>query len=460
MATREKDFWNERAVPRIAPEHLSHILATAADLALIVGESGTIHDVVANPLNSSFGKVDHWVGRNIGDFLALDSREKVLRRLQDLDPAVPTPPMEVNHVDGANWTAPMRYTLHPTGQDGRILLLGRDLRPLADLQQRLVRTQAALERDFEAQRVHETRFRVLLAEMSEGTVLIDATTGRVQEANDRAASLLGTSLDALRGAAFTAEFDGRRRSEFLDELARAGAAGTSVEVRTARGGAMLRLLPHAFRAGGDRAILCRIATDESHRPATSPQMAEFFDHAPDAIALIDTEGRVTRANDAFLSLVDMDNPGDLRGRSLIDFLGRGGIDLKMLTGEDRPRLHATRLISAYGTPVPVEIAPVDLADGGTGFVIRETAIAQPLRDEAGPEQAPDRAAQNARALVGAAPLRDIISSMTDVVEKECIEAAIELTDNNRVAAADMLGLSRQSLYVKLRKFGLLQRDES
>jgi DNA-binding protein Fis len=40
----------------------------------------------------------------------------------------------------------------------------------------------------------------------------------------------------------------------------------------------------------------------------------------------------------------------------------------------------------------------------------------------------------------------------------CIETAVQMTGNNRVAAAEMLGLSRQSLYVKLRKFGLLNRD--
>jgi DNA-binding protein Fis len=41
----------------------------------------------------------------------------------------------------------------------------------------------------------------------------------------------------------------------------------------------------------------------------------------------------------------------------------------------------------------------------------------------------------------------------------CIETAVELTRNNRVAAAEMLGLSRQSLYVKLRKYGLLAKGE-
>ena len=41
-------------------------------------------------------------------------------------------------------------------------------------------------------------------------------------------------------------------------------------------------------------------------------------------------------------------------------------------------------------------------------------------------------------------------------DKSSIEAALELTGNNRASAAEMLGLSRQSLYVKLRRFGLAE----
>ena len=57
-------------------------------------------------------------------------------------------------------------------------------------------------------------------------------------------------------------------------------------------------------------------------------------------------------------------------------------------------------------------------------------------------------------LVGSAPLKEIVSQTTDVIERMCIETAIELTGNNRAAAAEMLGLSRQSLYVKLNKYGI------
>jgi DNA-binding NtrC family response regulator len=60
--------------------------------------------------------------------------------------------------------------------------------------------------------------------------------------------------------------------------------------------------------------------------------------------------------------------------------------------------------------------------------------------------------------VGSSSLREILSETTEVVERMCIEAALDLTSNNRAAASEMLGLSRQSLYVKLRKYGLLSKD--
>ena len=53
----------------------------------------------------------------------------------------------------------------------------------------------------------------------------------------------------------------------------------------------------------------------------------------------------------------------------------------------------------------------------------------------------------------------VLHETTDVIEKLCIEAALELTKNNRASAAEMLGLSRQSLYSKLHRFGLSGPDD-
>ena len=57
-------------------------------------------------------------------------------------------------------------------------------------------------------------------------------------------------------------------------------------------------------------------------------------------------------------------------------------------------------------------------------------------------------------LIGRVSLKEMVRESTDMIEKLCIEAALDLTGDNRASAAEMLGLSRQSLYVKLRRYGM------
>ncbi len=54
-------------------------------------------------------------------------------------------------------------------------------------------------------------------------------------------------------------------------------------------------------------------------------------------------------------------------------------------------------------------------------------------------------------------LKELVRETTDIIERLCIEAALEMTKDNRATAAELLGLSRQSLYLKMRRFGLWTR---
>jgi DNA-binding NtrC family response regulator len=63
-------------------------------------------------------------------------------------------------------------------------------------------------------------------------------------------------------------------------------------------------------------------------------------------------------------------------------------------------------------------------------------------------------------LVGRRPIKDIVGEAVDAIERMCIESALQLTHDNRASAAEMLGLSRQSLYVKLRRFGMIADNEA
>jgi transcriptional regulator PpsR len=103
----------------------------------------------------------------------------------------------------------------------------------------------------------------------------------------------------------------------------------------------------------------------------------------------------------------------------------------------------------------VEISAVAIGNGGQpsfGFAIRN--IGPRLQVESRTVQAMPRSIEQLTELIGRVPLKDLVRESTDVIEKLCIEAALELTGDNRASAAEMLGLSRQSLYVKLRRYGL------
>ena len=60
--------------------------------------------------------------------------------------------------------------------------------------------------------------------------------------------------------------------------------------------------------------------------------------------------------------------------------------------------------------------------------------------------------------VGKTPLRKLVKSTVEVVEQHYVRAALQLADGNRTTAAEILGLSRQSLYAKLDRYNLNDKE--
>ena len=112
----------------------------------------------------------------------------------------------------------------------------------------------------------------------------------------------------------------------------------------------------------------------------------------------------------------------------------------------------------FGASTEVEISGVAVTDGAQpclGFTIRDVSrrLVNDTRTTGAGREMPRSVGQMTE-LVGRVPLKDIVRDTTDLIEQLCIEAALELTHDNRASAAEMLGLSRQSLYVKLRRFNI------
>ncbi|MEL6607331.1 MAG: transcriptional regulator PpsR [Pseudomonadota bacterium] len=460
-------YWSTGAIPLIAPELLGGIISSASDLALVIDHEGIILSVMTNPEHRSLGRLDHWEGRNVRDLLTPESVPKLDAKLSSLDGTSGSRAVELNHVDKTTWEFPIRYTFHRIGPEGSLLMMGRDLRPIAEMQQQLVKAQIALERDYEAQREYDTRYRVLMEATRDAIVFVSTSTGRVTDLNPAAAGILGAQRDDIAGGAFAQEFEGRRRGEFLESLANAAVTEgqSTVTLQARRSGADVCVTPRIFRAAGERLLMCRLelaGEGDSTHDELGENLSALFQEGVDAIIFTDTDGVIRAANESFLNLADVPHVTSVKGKSLADYLARGSVDLKVLLENaaraGQMRMYATKLSSEYGAQVSIEISVTYLNDRAHScfvFVIRDASRVEAVRKPG--VAVTDDAVRSVMELVGSASLKDIVSETTDVVEKMCIETAVELTRNNRVAAAEMLGLSRQSLYVKLRKYGLLAK---
>ena len=185
----------------------------------------------------------------------------------------------------------------------------------------------------------------------------------------------------------------------------------------------------------------------------------MLNRIPDAFVVTDDSLNIIDANLAFLELSQLPSAEAARGQPLSRFVGRAGVDMNVLVANLREhttvRNFSSIVRTLYGAQDDVEISAVSVREGLEafhGFVIRapKRRLAQPAT---APRELP-RTTEQLTELVGRVPLREIVRETTDVIERMCIEAALNLTSNNRASAAEVLGLSRQSLYSKLNRYGL------
>lgn len=467
--TRDSTYWDIGTVPHVEPDRLSEIISALADFALVIDRDGKVISVLASPAHSALASLDQWENANVRDYLTTES----VRKFEDTLAGYLSDPKtqratELNHYDKkTDVEFPVVYTMHNIGSQETILLMGRDLRPVAEMQRQLVDAQIAVERDFELKRGYDTRFRVLMQSVHDAMVFVNVATGQIIDANNAAATLLRRTVDELKDTEFAKLFEDQGRSELLAEMATSALSEgpSSVRLVDQKNKRVFNAIPSFFRAAGTRTMLCRLAPDiepeSTSNDALPRALNAVFETGPDAIVITDAEGRITSANEAFLDMTDTAHNAAVEGRSLADYFDRGSVDLNVLldsTGRSgRTRIYGTRLKGQFDglSPVNISATPVDGdPKAAFAFVIRNMETL----NKPDAEQSAD-SAQSAVDLVGNASLKEIVADTTDVIEKICIQTAIELTSNNRVAAAEMLGLSRQSLYVKLRKYGLLSRSD-
>lgn len=438
---------------------MTRVAISQPDVTLVLDWDGVIRDA---SVSSSIAKdgLQGWVGRHWTDTVGDVAGDQVRRMVEDARERGVSAFLQVTQRFPSGIEVPIEYTTVGLGGRAGLIAVGKSLQAVQELQTRLVAAQQAREQDYWKLREIETRSRLLFDASSEAVLIISAGDLRVVEANPVAIRELGLAP----GWDFAREVASRDRASFRELLARARENGRTPGVLMHIGAAdapwLLRVTLMAREP--ELVFLIQLApgTPEPGRGlprAVPPRTDELLEGLPDAFVVVDLDGRVRRANRAFLDATQCATEAAALGESLARWFAAPGRDaavlMRTLREHGEVRLFQTTLTGNLGTEMDVEISATASSAGGPlamGLLVRD------IRRRTAADSTCDIRGELSEVLreMGRLPLPVLVRNTSAVVERARIEQALRAANGNRTAAADALGLSRQSLYAKLERYGL------
>ncbi|MBI1391972.1 MAG: transcriptional regulator PpsR [Alphaproteobacteria bacterium] len=440
---------------------VAQLISAGVDVAFVI-ENGVILDFAASAADLNVEDPERsWRNAPFADIVTPESRPKVETMLST--GVGDGRWRQLSHPSPAGFDIPVNYTTVRVGKTNRILALGQEMRSVAILQQRLVRTHQELEREYDRLRHAEARYRDLFDAMSEPVAVLDAESLVIRELNPAARTLLDVGENEA-GGPFLDKFAkdaGRAIGRSLERALAVGHADVHKLRIKRRGEWTLRV--SAFRHDDSVSLIVRF--DDGDRSGLAADrtadltLQSVVQNLPDALVITTSSLRVLQVNGTFLRMIHLVDERRAVGDDLANWLGRSSTELNMLMSNLKNygvvRNFATVIRDRFGVEEEVEVSAVAAPVNGEavyGFAIRNTTRRLP----AGPDlraQLPNSVDQVTN-LVGRLPLKEIVRESTDLIERLCIDAALKIADDNRASAAEILGLSRQGLYSKLKRFGI------
>ena len=187
-------------------------------------------------------------------------------------------------------------------------------------------------------------------------------------------------------------------------------------------------------------------------------MRALVESTPDAVAITDSAGHVLMANPAFVSLVQHDSEGRIKGQGLPELVGDRD-------GAWRDTIARTRLLGLCPRTslsvrhdqltIAVEVSSTLLAEGDQehlGFTLRTVEPPRPVSAASPQESWPELSAL--RAQVGLVSLDTLLREGAEVVERRLLQAALRLADGRVDVAARLLVIEPRALSQRLHRLDL------
>jgi transcriptional regulator PpsR len=436
------------------------------DITLLLDAEGVIREATfASALSGE--SAESWIGRPWVETIESLGNSNVKRMLDEAHESGISAFRQVTQRLPSGLEIPMEYTTVLLGGRAGMLAVGKNLQAVAELQSRLITAQQTMERDYWKLREIETRYRLLFDASNEAVIILKAANLRIVEANPaalRALQLTPSLRDGVSGQEFLPSLSPQDQGAFQSMLTRIREHGKApsiiVHLGQDRKSWMLRVI--LVTSEPWPVFLLQLASVGTSKPeirkGETPSIDDLIEQTPDGFVVFNQDDIILKANQAFLDLIQVGSKNSVIGERLSRWLWRPGADVAALISHVRRnrvvRMFSTVIHNELGIETEVEISAAGDREAEPRIitaVFRD--VSRRLQASAGNDTLRSSLASISEQ-VGKTPLRRLVRNTVSVVEQHYVKAALELAEGNRTAAAEILGLSRQSLYAKLDRYGL------
>lgn len=463
-------YYPDKLFAELSGKELSQIAQASADISFVLDDLGSIQDIYSDNKNLAKLISDDMIGKKWSEVVEPDSRKKVQSLLDDASPNTISKFRQINMIGNErNVALPMMCASIKTSSNKKIIVIGRDITEVSRLQQNLVSAQKEISQNYLQISQLEERFRSIFEIGTESIVIVKVDDAYpIVEMNRIAIKQLLLAKNNCIGKSLLSLLPGDEISKVTHFLQ--GVQDTdepSILKTLLSNGEAIQISVTSFINSGFPYLLLNL------KPLDSAKASSLLEADSLTIKAIENnaygfivctpEGLILKANKAFNKLSATRGEQDLIGANIRNYLGPERTDfdhmMQSLRGKASSQSCVSSITNATSSIKLVDISAVSVAQPRAciGMIFRQVDSRQ--NKGARIDKKLVRSSQELSMLVGKVPLKDILAETTDLIEQLCIKAALDLTQDNRVSASEILGLSRQSLYIKLRKYGLVDLNK-
>ncbi len=460
----------DKLFAELSGKELSQIARTSADISFVLDDLGSIQSFYSDNKYLAKQITDDLIGKKWSEVVEPDSRTKVQRLLDDASPDTITKFRQINMIGNErNVALPMMCASIKTSSNQKIIVIGRDITEVSRLQQNLVSAQKEICQNYLQISQLEERFQSIFEIGTESIVIVKADDEYpIVEMNRNAIKQLLLAKSNCIGKSLLSLLPANELSNTKNFLQ--GVQDTdepSILKTLLRNGAAIQISATSFTNVRIPYLLLNLmpldlAKASSLLESDSLTIKAIENNAY-GFVVCTPEGLILKANKAFNKLSATRGEQDLIGTNIRNYLGPETTDFDLMMQSLNGKASSQSCISSINNVSSsiklVDISAVSVAQPHAciGMIFRQVDSRQ--NKGARIDKKLVRSSQELSMLVGKVPLKDILAETTDLIEQLCIKAALDLTQDNRVSASEILGLSRQSLYIKLRKYGLVDLNK-